>query len=83
MRIFLALAAATALTLSACARSPADETDAAAAEDTQQELAEAGEAVGEAAVEVGQAARHVVEDAAESVDENNEQTKSGDEPAER
>ena len=68
MRILLALAAAAALGLSACAREA--ETNTVAEPDTGQELAEAGEAVGEAAVEVGEAARVAIQDAAEEVDEN-------------
>jgi hypothetical protein len=71
MRILLALAAATALGLSACAREA--DTSAVAEPDTGEELAEAGEAVGEAAVEVGEAARVAIQDAAEEVDENTQE----------
>jgi hypothetical protein len=72
MRLLTALAAAAALTLSACARE-ADTGAATANEDTTEELAEAGEAVGEAAVEVGEAARVAVQNAAAEVDEDTQQ----------
>jgi hypothetical protein len=74
----LAIAAAAALSFSACTRSPADaEADQLASSDTKQEVIAAGEAVGEAAVQVGRAARHVVTDAAGALEENTAE----DEPA--